>query len=88
MKKLSLGGGPPLSAPVEVRLDWAYRALRTIEQGSQENDVSDLGQNFSFDAAVTPVTTLLVATPSLANTNAVLATLLTYLQKGGPNRAA
>jgi hypothetical protein len=54
MRKLSLGGGPAINATVQARLDWTYRAIRTIEQGSQENDVTDLGQNFTFDAAATP----------------------------------
>jgi len=61
-------------------------SLREIERASQENDIVEIAQNFSFDAAVTQTLALAVASPTLANTNAVLATLIDLLKKGGLNR--
>ena len=62
-------------------------ALKEIERASQDNDITDIGQSFTLDATPVQTTQLLVASPTLANTNAVLATLLQTLQKGGINRS-
>ncbi|MGP0093110.1 MAG: hypothetical protein ACLPKB_24695 [Xanthobacteraceae bacterium] len=88
MRKLSLGGGPPPGSPPQAHIDWLTKSVRTIEQASQENDITDLGQNFTTDAAPTLTTALAVSSPTLANTNAVLATVLAFFKKGGPNRTA
>lgn len=64
----------------------ANASFSEIERASHENDVVEIAQNFTFDAAVTQAFQLMVAAPTLANTNAVLATLLQIMQKGGLNR--
>jgi hypothetical protein len=60
--------------------------FREIERASHENDVLDIAQAFSFTGTPVQTTTLNVSAPTLANTNAVLATLLQIMQKGGLHR--
>ena len=73
--------------PVAINPHNTVAALQEIAAASHENDVVDLAQNFGFDAPVTVTTSLSVASPTLANTNAVLATVLHIMQKGGINRS-
>jgi hypothetical protein len=61
-------------------------SFNEIEAASGENDVIDIGQNFSFTGTPTTTTNLNVAAPTAANCAAVLATLLEIMQKGGINR--
>jgi hypothetical protein len=72
--------------PVTLNPEDPASSLREIERASHENDVGEAAQNFSFTGAVTVTTNLNISSPTLANTNAVLATLLEILQKGGINR--
>lgn len=72
--------------PVTLNPNNVPASLNEIEAASHENDLLDISQNFTFDTAPTQTTTLLVGSPTLANTNAVLATLLQIMQKGGLNR--
>jgi hypothetical protein len=62
-------------------------ALQELARASQDGDVTDIGQAFTMDATPVLTTGLLVASPTLANTNLVLANLLQALQKGGINRS-
>lgn len=61
-------------------------AVRDLVQASQENDVVDIAANFSLNGTYTQTTTLNLTSPTAANVAAVLATLLTIMQKGGINR--
>lgn len=72
--------------PVTLNPRDPVSALQEIERASHENDVLEIAQNFHFDATFTQTLTLAVASPTLANTNAVLASLLQILQRGGLNR--
>lgn len=72
--------------PVTINPQNVSAALQEIQTASHEADVVEIGQNFTFDASFATTLQLAVAAPSLANTNAVLATLLQILQKGGLNR--
>jgi hypothetical protein len=73
--------------PVTINPRNTAAALTEIAAASRENDVVDIAQNFSFDTEPAQTTALLVGSPTLANTNAVLATVLQIMQKGGINRA-
>lgn len=72
--------------PVTLNPNDPRSALQEIERASHEADVTEMAQNFSFDASFTQELELAVAVPTLANTNAVLASLIQILQKGGLNR--
>jgi hypothetical protein len=72
---------------VTLNPDNSRAALTEIARASQDGDVIDIGQAFTMDATPALTTALLVASPSLANTNLVLANLLQALQKGGINRS-
>lgn len=72
--------------PVTINPSDPQSALAEIQRASHENDLVEAAQNFSFDAPPTETLTLQVGAPSLANTNAVLATLLQIHQRGGLNR--
>lgn len=67
-------------------------SLLEIQRASYENDTTDIGQAFGFrsNGALTgpPVNTLTleITAPTLANTNAVLSTLIAILQRGGVSR--
>ncbi len=66
--------------------DQIQKVFDLIFRASQDADVVDLGQAFTINGSFTPTTQLNVTSPTLANTTAVLATLILYLQTGGPNR--
>lgn len=73
--------------PVTLNPANVAAALVEIERASHENDVTEIAQNFSVDnPAFTQVFQLNTTSPSTSNIVAVLATLLTILQKGGLNR--
>jgi hypothetical protein len=72
--------------PVTINPNSPASALNEIMRASHEADTTEMAQNFTFDASPTQTLRLLVGSPTLANTNAVLATLLEMLQKGGLNR--
>ena len=61
-------------------------SLVEIQRASYENDTTDIGQAFKFDAAFTQQLQLIVSAPTLSNTNQVLASLIQILQRGGVNR--
>lgn len=73
--------------PVTLNPQDPVSALREIERASHESDITEMAQNFSVDTPPAQTLQLLVGSPTLANTNAVLATLLQILQKGGLNRS-
>lgn len=73
--------------PVTANPDNPRAAIEELIRASQEADVSQIAQNFTFDdPAFTQTLALLTGTPTLSNTNKVLATLLLLMQKGGLNR--
>lgn len=72
--------------PITINPNNVPAALQEIERASKENDTVEMAQNFTFDAAFTTTLQLLTGTPTLANTNKVLATLIQIIQKGGLNR--
>ena len=72
--------------PVTINTQNSQAALSEIQSASHENDVGEIAQNFSFTGVPTDTLDLNVSAPTLANTNAVLATLLGIMQRGGLNR--
>lgn len=84
MRPISIGGGASGSSKDQIA--WILRALRTIEQASNDADISIIAQNFSITGAFTPTRTLDAGSPTLANVVAVLATFIQDHQKGGSNR--
>ena len=72
--------------PVTVNPFNVQQSLREIERASREGDTTEMAQNFSFTGTVNDTFTLNLTAPTLANTAAVLATLLQLMQKGGLNR--
>lgn len=73
--------------PVTIDPNNVPAALNELMRASHENDSTEIATNFTFDnPAFTQTLQLLTGSPTLANTNAVLATLLLLLQKGGLNR--
>lgn len=72
--------------PVTINPQNVAAALTEIQTASHECDTTEMAQNFTFDASFVTTLQLAVAAPTLANTNAVLATLLQILQKGGLHR--
>jgi hypothetical protein len=73
--------------PVTVNPRDPVSALREIERASHENDVLEIAQNFTVDnPAFAHALQVNTAAPTAANCAAVLATLLTIIQKGGLNR--
>lgn len=57
-----------------------------IFSASQENDTADLANAFTISGSFTATRTLNVTSPTVANIAAVLATLITDLQRGGTNK--
>jgi hypothetical protein len=78
----------PVTAPQTSQIkDMATKAsIQELERASHEADITEMAQNFTFDASFTQTLALTVSSPTLANTNLVLATLLQMMQKGGLNR--
>jgi len=72
--------------PVTINVNDFESALREIQTASHENDIVEIAQNFTFDAAFTPTLQLQTSTSDLDNVVLVLATLLQIMQKGGLNR--
>lgn len=72
--------------PVNADPSNVQAAVKALLDASHENDPTEIAQNVTFDTTFTNTFQLLVGTPTLANTNAVLATLLAMLQRGGLNR--
>lgn len=58
-----------------------------IFRASQEADLVDIGNGFTFNGSFTETRELNVTSPTAANTNAVLATLIRDLQRGGATKA-
>ena len=79
MRKILVGQFPGL--PPELQ---AF--VNEIEKASQDGDIVDIGQAFTFTGTPTETTVLNVSTPTTANIAAVLATLILYLQRGGATR--
>jgi hypothetical protein len=72
--------------PITINSSNVAQAVQQLANASQDNDASQVAQNFTFDTPPTQTLELLVASPTLANTNAVLATLIEIFQKAGINR--
>lgn len=58
-----------------------------IFRASQEADVVDIGQSFTINGSFTETRTLNVSAPTTANIAAVLATLISDMQRGGAVKA-
>jgi hypothetical protein len=58
-----------------------------IFRASQEADIIDIGQAYTFTGAFTKTRQLNVTSPTLANVVAVLATLIADMQSGGSTKA-
>ena len=72
--------------PVSINPQNPTAALNEIQVASREYDICDIAKNFSFNAAFTQTLALAVTSPTLANTNAVLASLIQIMQRGGLHR--
>ena len=73
--------------PVNINPNNLQAAVIELAQASKENDICDVAQNITFDVEPSQTTALTVSAPTLANTNAVLATLIQIMKKGGINRS-
>jgi hypothetical protein len=58
-----------------------------IFSASQDGDIVDIGQAYTFTGTFTKTRQLNVTTPTLANIAAVLATLISDLQSGGSTKS-
>lgn len=72
--------------PVTVNIENVQAALKEIMAASHEADITEMAQNYSVTGAYTATRALNAGSPTLANVVAVLATLISDLQKGGLNR--
>lgn len=72
--------------PVTISPNNVAASLVEIQRASHDADVVELGKAFAFDASPTKTLQLLVTSPTLSNTNLVLATLIQIMQQGGLNR--
>lgn len=57
-----------------------------IFKASRDADVVDIAQGYTITGSFTPTRSLNVTSPTTANIAAVLATLISDFQSGGPNR--
>jgi hypothetical protein len=72
--------------PVTINPNNPAAALVTIQTASHQNDPVEIAQNFSISGTFSPTYALNLTSPTAANIAAVLATLITALQKGGIDR--
>lgn len=82
MKKLSLGTPPKDPARFQ---EWAGRALAQIQLASFE-DIELIFDDFNVKGAFTPSHELNVATATLPDLTAFVATLIADMRKRGQNR--
>lgn len=77
-----------ISMPQDIRglPPQIMRLFSIIFAASKDADLVDIAQGYTFTGTFTPTRDLNVSSPSLANIAAVLATLLSDFQAGGPNR--
>ena len=73
--------------PVSANPNNTAATIAELCQASRENDVIDIGQNFTMTGTLTQTTDLNLSSPTVANVAAVLGTLLEIMQKGGINRS-
>lgn len=58
-----------------------------IFRASQDGDLVDIGQGFTLSGTYTETRTLNLTSPTAANVAAVLATLITDMQRGGAKKS-
>jgi hypothetical protein len=63
-------------------------ALSEIQAASTQNDIVDIANSFSITGTFTETYDLNLTSPTAANIAAVLATLITVMQRGGLNRTS
>jgi len=80
MRKISQ---PPTLEGIDPKIQ---KVFNTIFQASKDADNVDIAQGYTITGNFTPTRELNVSSPSLANIAAVLATLLSDFQAGGPTR--
>ena len=83
MRKVSLQGAPTGTPPQQIC--WLTNAVRQIASASQDNDITDIGANYTISTAYTTQRTM-PASPTLTDVTNVLCTLLSDLAKGGSQR--
>ena len=79
MRKLFQQQFPGMPLSIQAAFTEIYRA-------SQENDTIDIASAYTITGSVTATRNLNVTSPTLANIAAVLATLISDLQRGGTNK--
>lgn len=62
------------------------KLFNLIFAASRDADLVDIAQNYTITGTFTPTRNLNVTSPTTANIAAVLATLISDFQAGGPNR--
>ena len=80
MRKMFQSQMPGVPAQIQNVFNEIFRA-------SQEADIIDIGQAYTFTGTFTKTRQLNVTTPTLANAVAVLATLISDLQSGGTTKS-
>lgn len=66
--------------------DQIQSVFNLIFKASRDADLVDIAQGYTITGTFTPTRILNVTSPTTANIAAVLATLLSDFQSGGPNR--
>lgn len=83
MKRLAFGA--PVGSSPEAFRAWAIQALKKIELASNE-DIETIFQAYIVTGAFPVTREIDVATATLSDVIAFLATLITDVKQGGPNR--
>lgn len=83
MKRLSFGA--PIGTTPEAFRNWVIQSLKKIEYASNE-DIETIFQAYTVVGDLAPTRTLDLKTATFPDLLAVIATLITDVQKGGPNR--
>lgn len=79
MRKMSQPPMPGVPGNIQALFNLIFKA-------SRDADLVDIAQDYEITGTFTPTRTLNVTSPTTANIAAVLATLLSDFQQGGPNR--
>lgn len=77
--------GAPMGTP-EQKLQWLEDAVRNLAGASTDQNPVDIASEYTITGTLTPTRSIDVTTPTAANIAAVLATLISDLQKGGSTR--
>jgi hypothetical protein len=84
VRQVTLIGFP--SGTLEQKFNWLHAQLRAIEAASRENDLVTIANAFTISGTYTTTRTLNVATATLSDLIAFVATFIDDCKKGGSTR--